>query len=281
MPADHGPTARHRRLAAELRRLRDAASLSPDEAAAAIGFSRSKLVKIETATVMPREHDVGLILGAYGGSDQALRLALLDLAKRIRERGWWAPFGDILQGSYAELEDAANRIRSWQPQLVPGLLQTRDYARVLIARGHTSDVRDIDRRLQVRMHRQTILAREAGPVLEVVLAEQALRHPIGGAGVMRAQLTALLDAVQRPSVSIRVVPTRVGWHPAIGQGPLVIFGFDSAADLDTAYVETIAGGHYIEEAGQVRHCTVMLESIRDVALSEAESEGLIATIVKE
>ncbi|WP_119731550.1 helix-turn-helix domain-containing protein [Thermomonospora amylolytica] len=280
---EQGPTTRQRRLAAELRRLREAAGLTIDQAASALGWPHSKLSKIETARQIPKIPDVEAILEAYGGTNEAIKLALLKLAREVRQRGWWAPYGDVLAGSYAELEFAADRIRMWQPQLIPGLLQTEDYARTIIAGGIPDQPAEVDRRLQVRMTRRVMLSKQNPPQLEFILAEEVLRRPIGGREVMREQLGALLVASSRPNVRIRVVPIAVGHYPSIGTGPLVLFEFDEGTvmNLDVAYQETMSGGMYIEDIAQVRACSVLYGRIADVALSEAESAALIRTTMKE
>lgn len=278
---EQGPTARQRKLAGELRRLREQAGLTPEQAAGLLGWSRPKLVKIETASKLPSVSDVERILDTYGPGEP-LRLALLKLARDVRQRGWWTSYSDVLTGSYAELEHAASRIRTWQAQIVPGLLQTEDYARTLI-RGHFPDLptEEIDRRVQARMTRHAMLARERPPRLECVLAEEILRRPVGGRDVMRGQLRALLFAVERPNVSLRVIPIECGHYPAIGAGSLVLFEFGSLVELSVAFMETIAGGRYEENLNEVRACTVMFERIADAALSEDESAGLIRTIAEE
>lgn len=280
MTTDWSPTARQRRLASELRRLRENAGLTPEQAAEALGWSRPKLVKIETAKRPPRVVDVGLILDTYGGTDEAVRLALMQLARDVRRRGWWAAYGDVLAGSYAELEDAASTIRTWQVQAVPGLLQTEDYARAIIRGGHPNDV-EADRRIQARMTRRALLARQNAPRLEVVLAEDVLRRPIGGAQVMRGQLEALRAAAGRPHISLRIVPLARGYYPTIGQGSMVIFGFPSPVDLSVAYLETLAGSVYVEDIAQVKRCNVTFDRIADAALSEEDSAALLAAIIEE
>ncbi|MFD0857055.1 helix-turn-helix domain-containing protein [Actinomadura adrarensis] len=281
MPAvEHGPTARHRRLAAELRRLREQAGLTPEVAAGVVGWSRTKLVRIETAKAMPSVADVERILEAYGGSSVA-RGALIELARDIRRRGWWASYDDVLAGSYAQLEDAADRIRMWQTEVPPGLVQDREYARTLIQGEFPNDPAEVDRRLQARMMRRARLARADAPEVDVIVAEEALRRPVGGPKVMAAQLSALLEEGQRSKISIRVVPIAMGYRPALGQGNMIIFEFRAALELDTAYVETPAGGMYIEDIAQVRACNVTLDRIGDAALSAEESALLIAAIREE
>ncbi|MER6817361.1 helix-turn-helix transcriptional regulator [Spirillospora sp. NPDC000708] len=280
MPSEHGPTARHRRLAAELRRLREQAELTPETAAGILGWSRTKLVRIETAKNLPTVPDVAHILETYGGS-AAVRAALLQLARDIRTRGWWTSYHDVLAGSYAELEDAADRIRSWQTEVVPGLLQTPEYARVLIEGEFPRDPAEVDRRLQARMTRRARLARTDAPTFEVLLAEEVLRRPVGGREVMIGQLAALLEAGRRAGTTVRVVPMAIDYRPALGLGSIVLFQFTAPLELDTAYVDTIAGGMYIEDIAQVARCSVTLDRISDAALPLKESVDLIAAIREE
>ncbi len=279
MPSEYGPTARHRRLAAELRRLRERAGLTPETAAGALGWSRTKLVRIETAVNLPRVVDVERILDAYGGND-AVNAALMKLARDIRQRGWWASYDDVFSGSFAQLEDAAASIDSWQTEVIPGLLQTEDYARAVLESGN-DDLAEVDRRLQVRMTRRVVLSRSNAPQFNAVIAEEVLRRPVGGPTVMRRQLQALLADAERPNVSIRVVPASLGNRPALGDGAIVIFAFAAPVELDVAYVETMGGGLYIEDIAQVQRCKVTFDRIRGAALPEDESATLIARIGKE
>lgn len=279
--SDDAPTTRQRRLAAELRKLREAAGHTQAQAVKLLGWKdRTKLVRIESGKQAPGLDEVERILEHYGPTDEAMRLALVQLARDVHKRGWWVAYGDIIDGSYVELEDAASRICTWQVQLVPGLLQTPAYARELVA-AEVDDADEIDRRVQARMTRRTLLDRADAPELNVVLAEEVLRRPVGGRPVMRQQLAALLREVERPNVSVRVVPLERGIYPAIGQGSLVLFQFAGPLDLDVAYLESIGGGMYLESIAQVRQCTVMFDRVADAALPVDESAALIADILEE
>ncbi|WP_067491970.1 helix-turn-helix domain-containing protein [Actinomadura hibisca] len=281
MTVETGPTARQRRLASELRRLRERAELTPEAAAGIIGWSRPKLVKIETARNIPTVADVVQILDAYGDMDDAVRLALLELARTIRRRGWWVAYEDVLAGSYVELEDAADSIKSWQVQVVPGLLQTPEYARALIKEHIPDDPEEIDRRVQARMTRKTLFARQEPPRVSVLLLEEVLRRPVGGPKVMLGQLTALREAAELPNVSIRVLPISVGQYPVIGEGAMVIFEFPSPLDLSTAYLETLAGGIYVENYIDVKRCNMAFDKLVDATLSEQDTIKLISDVIKE
>lgn len=280
MTSDYSPTVRHRRLANELRKRREHVGITAEDAASALGWSRTKLTRFETARTRPTPANVTEMLDLYGGVDEGLKLALTQLARDVRKRGWWSAYGDVLTGSFAELEDDASHIRSWQTQVIPGLLQTEDYARTLIAED-TPDETQVDRRLQARLHRRTLLLRQSAPELHVLIDEAVLRRPVGGTEVMKGQLEALLAARDRPNISIRVVPTSIGQYPALGDGSFVIFTFPRSADQDVTYLESVAGGIYIEDIEQVHRCSVTYQRIADVALHEEDSAALIAAIAKE
>lgn len=276
---ENSPTVRHRRLARELRQARETAGITMEQASAALGWSRPKLVRFETAKTRPQARDVAEMFGLYGG-DEALKLALMQLARDIRTRGWWSAYGDVLVPSFIELENDASTIRSWQVQLIHGLLQTPDYARAVML-ADVVDVAETNRRLQAREHRKAVLARADAPDLDFVLDEAVLRRPVGGSEVMRGQLRALLDAGDRPNVSVRVVPSSLGAYPSIGNGSVTIFAFPRAIDPDVAYVESFAGGTFVEDTTEVRRCSFELDRISEKALSEEETAAFIRSIIEE
>lgn len=280
MSSGNSPTVRHRRLAAELRRLRKHAELRPEQAAAALGWSRPKLVKFETARNAPTAADVAAMLELYGAPD-GYRTALIQLSRDVRKRGWWTAFDDVLPPSYAELEDDATEIRSWQVQEIPALLQTDEYALAVIRLIHPDDNEESHlRRLQARMARRAVLTRQSPPQLRVVLDESALRRPIGGPEAMRRQLIALLEAMERPHVHIQIAPTVNGDFPGI-DGSFVVLSFGGPIVLDVAYLKGVAGHIYVEDVEQVRRCAMKFDRISEAALPEAESAALIEILTKE
>ncbi|NDU73838.1 helix-turn-helix domain-containing protein [Actinomadura sp. DSM 109109] len=274
------PTVRHRRLARQLRQQREKAGLSMERAAAALGWSRPKLLRFETAKTRPKPSDVEEMLDLYGG-DEGVKLALMQLARDIRKRGWWSAFNDVLTGSFAELEDDATDIRSWQVQFIPGLLQTSDYALALIRILSPEDSEDVLlRRLQARMARRAILERENAPAFTVVLDEAVLRRAVGGPQVMARQLEMLVNAAAKPNISIRVMPISVGEHAGM-DGPFVALTFAGELDQDVVYLEGMGGEVYVEEVGQVTRCNVRFDRICEQALTEKDSVALIADIAEE
>jgi transcriptional regulator with XRE-family HTH domain len=281
MSPDHSaPTVRHRRLAAELRRLRESADLSPERAAAALGWSRPKLVKFETARTAPSANDVAAMLELYG-APQSYKIALTQLARDVRRRGWWNAFDDVLPPSYAELEDDAVEIRTWQVQEIPALLQTDEYALELIRLGEPDGGEEFHlRRLQARMARRTVLTRQSAPALRAVLDESALRRPIGGPDAMRRQLIALLEAMERPHVHLQVALTTKGDFPGL-EGSFVVLSFGGPILLDVVYLKGVAGDIYVEDVEQVRRCSGKFDRISAAALPEAESAALITSLIGE
>lgn len=236
--------------------------------------------------MMPRIEDVNAILSTYGGVDQGLKLALLELTRQIRQRGWWTVYGDVIDGSHAELEAAATHIRSWQAQVVPGLLQTEDYARTLIADyvrnvgGEDHDA-EIARRVEARMARKARLNRPDGPRFDVVMAEEVVNRLVGGPAVMKQQLKELRAAMDRPNTSLCIIPVAYGAYPDMGSGSMVIFDFPEATDLAVAFVESIAGSVYVEDIDQVRRCSTTFDRLTRAALTAEETALLLETKLTE
>ena len=273
------PSVRARRLARSLREFREQAGLGVTAAAARLGWSQGKVSHIESARNKPNERDVELMLNLYGvGSPD--REAILSLAREAEDRGWWTDYIDVLNGPYVALEDAAAEIGNWAPQVIPGLLQTQDYAREIIKAGELGEASDIERRLQARMVRQTLLTREDSPPnLHVVLDEAVLGRPIGGSAMMREQLHHLASEAERPNVTIQVLPQSAGTHCGL-EGSLIVLRFAEPADPDVAYAEGFFGVVYMESPQQVAHCRLAFERICEAALDPDDSLSLINAAAK-
>ncbi|MFC4588197.1 helix-turn-helix domain-containing protein [Sphaerisporangium corydalis] len=276
MSVTHSPTVRLRRLARELRKMREKSGLSPEGAAARLGWSRSKVSRVETGRTRASPSDVTQVCDLYG-ADSAVRAALVQLAKDVQQRGWWTAYADVFTGSYIGLEDEAAHIHQWEVQLIPGLLQTEDYARAVISAGRPDacDVEDVHRRVMARMARRTLLSRPNAPELYAVLDEGALRRPIGGTDLMCDQLEALLVSARRSNVTIRILPYSIGAHAGM-EGAFSILSFSEEVDPDVAYVEGTAGDVYVEGSEQVDRYKVAFARICDAALPPSESLRLIA-----
>lgn len=273
-----GPTVRARRLGQRLRSLRERAGLGADEAARRLGWSRPKLVRFETASVIPRPADAAAMCDLYGArSDE--RAMLVQLAGDAGQRGWWTAYDDVLTGSYVADEAMASRIRMWEPQLVPGLLQVETYAWAVIEAGRPGNPEDVQRRVMARMARRTLLAKPDAPELTAIMDEAVLRRPVGGAGVMREQLEELLRP--RPNVTVRVVPFAVGAFAGLEGGFTLLDFPDEAAFPTEVYAESIAGDLYPESAEQFVRINLAFERICEVALPPDKSATLIRQCIKE
>jgi transcriptional regulator with XRE-family HTH domain len=272
------PTVRQRQLGRELRELREARRLSADYVATQLGWSRPKVTRFETAATRPTTSDVERMIDVYGVSPDR-RARLLELAHEAQKRGWWVQYGDIT-GPYVPLEDAADSIRDFAVQLIPGLLQTQGYARAVIEAGRSADPAGIERLVRFRRARQVLLDRENPPDLDVIIAEPAFRWKIGSPDVMHGQRRALLEAAERPNVTIRVLPTSAGANAGL-DGPCVIFGFDDDDFPDVAYAAGQAGGNYVESRDEVERITLNWNDIADKALSVEQSATWIADFVEE
>lgn len=275
MTQPHSPTVRGRKLAAELRRLREEAGLTIDEAAGLLRFSRSKVSRIEGTKTKPSRADVITMLELYG--DGGRRAALLDLYENSWRRGWWQDYSDVFRGSYVAQEDDASSIHEWSPQLVPGLLQTEAYARAVTRASLRGDDAAVQRHVMARMTRAVLLGRTDPPAPElcVVIDEAALRRPIGSEDVMRGQRTALMDASHRPNVTIQVLPFGVGAHAGLG-GAFIVLGFADDIAPDIGYVETRIGDAYAEDAAAVRRLRLDFEDLQSAALTPEDSREFIA-----
>ncbi|SNT62546.1 Helix-turn-helix domain-containing protein [Streptosporangium subroseum] len=276
MSPTYSPTVRLRRLARELRKMREESGLGPEDAAARLGWSRSKVSRIETGRTRASAADVADACDLYGAGS-SVRAGLIQLAKEVRQRGWWTAYADVFTGSYIGLEDEATLIHQWEVQLVPGLLQTEDYARMVISAGRPQphDADDVHRRVMARMARRTLLSRPDAPNLCAVLDEGAIRRPIGGPELMRNQLEALLIAARRPNVTIRILPYSIGAHAGL-EGAFTVLSFAEEVDPDVAYVEGTAGDVYIESSDHVDRYKMAFARICDAALPPENSMGLIA-----
>lgn len=272
-------SVRARRLAHELKARRGHAGLSMEEAAAQLGFSYSKLNRFENARAIPSATDVGHMLDLYEAEAND-RDSLIRLARDAKARGWWEGWKGVFTGSYVALEDGAKKIREWEAQLVPGLLQTDSYARAVIEAGLPDrDSSDIDKRVQARMARKTLLSRQDAPDFEAIIDEAVLRRPIGGADVMREQLHALLAAGRRTNVTVRVLPLDSGVHAGLdGSFTHMEFGDHDPA---VSFAEDLLGERYVEDADGNRRIRLRYDLISEKALTAEDSAALITEIVKE
>lgn len=251
--ADRGPTVLRIALGGQLRKLRESKNITRDAAGEAIRGSHAKISRLELGRTGFKERDIRDLLTLYGVTDPEEREAFLDLARRANEPGWWHRYSDLLPswfGTYLGLEQAATKIRTYEAHLVPGLLQTPDYARAVVTLGYEDG--DTDRRVAFRQRRQEILHRADPPVIWAIIDEAALLRPVGGPRVHREQMEHLLDLTRLPNVTIQVVPFSAGAHAAAGSS-FTILRFAEAELPDIVYLEQLTSALYLDKVADSEH----------------------------
>ena len=279
-----GPTALRILLGSQLRRLRESRGVTREEAGHLIRGSESKISRMELGRVGFKERDVADLLTLYGVVDGQARAAVLDLVATANEPGWWHRFNDILPTwfqAYVGLEEAAIRIRTYEVQFVPGLLQTKEYARAVVTAGAAGlGPEEISRRVDLRLERQRLFDKPDGPVFWAVIDEAALRRPIGGAEVMRAQIEHLIDLMRQSSITIQVMPFSFGGHSAEG-GAFSILRFPDSDLPDVVYVEQLASALYLDKREDVDRYTEVMERLCAVSTTPDETIELLRAIAEE
>ncbi|MFD6415554.1 helix-turn-helix domain-containing protein [Streptomyces sp. NPDC060194] len=250
----NGSLVRRILLGSQLRRLRESRGITRESAGYSIRASESKISRMELGRVSFKSRDVEDLLTLYGVTDPADRGALLSLAKEANVAGWWHSYSDVLPGwfqTYIGLEGAAESIRSYEVQFIPGLLQTADYAHAVVTRGAPNlGAAEVERRVALRLERQKILVSERAPHLTCVLDEAALRRPYGDRDVMRGQLQHLIEISERANVTLQVVPFSFGGHAGEG-GAFTLLGFPESDLSDVVFLEQLTGALYIDKHEEV------------------------------
>jgi transcriptional regulator with XRE-family HTH domain len=274
------PTVAQRRLARELRRLRLDAGFTIEQAAEKLELSPSTISRMETAQVGVKRRDVRELLDLYEVTG-AQREHLLRLAGESRQHAWWHEFKDLPNLPLASLEAGAASIWQYSALLIPGLLQTEEYAREVLRKIRLDATRDdIERRLRLRMKRQALLTDENAPQFWAVLDEAVLRRRVGGRQVMQRQLERLIDATALPSVTLQVLPFASGGHAAM-DGEFTILKYPEPADPDVVFIENTGGDVYLEDPDVTRRYTSIFDHLRATALDPAESVRILAATKDE
>ncbi|WP_406297000.1 helix-turn-helix domain-containing protein [Embleya sp. NBC_00888] len=279
--ADTPPTVRRRRLAGELKRLREAAGLDQDAVAAALECDDSKISRIENARSGVRPIDLRKMLALYGVEDQAAVEAYVQLAKDSRQRGWWVQFHGALSAQFSAflgLESEATKVFSYEVTFLPGLLQVPEYTRALMMgnRG-SSDPNLLDERVAVRQRRQQLLER-SNFAFWVVVGEAALHHGVAPPAVRKAQLLALVEHAERPNVEIQVLPLGSGLYSAI-DSPFTLLHFGTG-DPPVVYEDTATGAVFVEAEDEVAVYDHAFHRLMAGALPPDESVQLIQRIAE-
>ncbi|MET9773141.1 helix-turn-helix transcriptional regulator [Streptomyces sp. NPDC006367] len=278
----HGPVVRRRKLGAELRALRTSAGITSGEAARLVGWHQSKVSRIETGTSGAKPADVRLLLDAYGVDDPQLR-ELLGLLAGSEDAGgrhhWWHAYRGVLPPTYRDfisLESQASAMRTLETTVVPGLLQTPEYARA-VTRAAVDGLTEerLDTLVEVRLARQDVLRSDPPLALNAVLDEAVLRREVGGPGVMSRQLDRLVEAARLPHVRLQVLPFSAGAHIGV-TGPFVIFSFPNVSDLDVVVLDHLTSSVYLERKEDLEAYTEAFDALQHHALSPEDSLDYIA-----
>ena len=284
-PADvAGPTVPRLLLGIQLHRYREAAGISPDQAGYEIRASRSKISRMENGQVRFKERDITDLLALYGVTDATTVAGLVALVRQANSPGWWSRYGDVMADwfeSYLGLEAAASVIRTFELQFVHGLFQTEDYARAVTMLGHTAaPAAEIDRRVSLRLQRQDLLNGSRPPQVWSVMDEGALRRPVGGAAVMRAQLKRLIEVAGLRHVTVQVVPFDRGGHAAAG-GSFTVLRFGEPDVPDVVYLEQLTSALYLDKRDDVDHYMEVMNHLSTEALTPAESTRFLTEIIRD
>ncbi|MFJ8646004.1 helix-turn-helix domain-containing protein [Streptomyces sp. NPDC093546] len=282
MASNVNPTVRRRRLGQELRRLRELKGMTAEEVAERLLVSQSKISRLENGRRSISQRDVRDLCGVYEVEDHRIVDSLMQMAKDSRQQGWWHAFGDIPYSVYIGLETDAASLRVYEPQVVPGLLQTRRYAEALITGAlPESSPADIEKRVNVRARRQDRIKEADQPLrLWAVIDEAALRRVVGDKQLMIEQLEHLVEQSQQPHVTVQVLPFDMGAHPGIS-GHYAILEFPDASDSSVVYIEGVTSDLYLEKPNDVQRYSVMYEHLRAQALNADQTRQFITDVMKD
>ncbi len=280
------PTAARRRLRLALRKARDGRGLTQEQVAASMDWSLSKVIRIESGTVGISTNDLRALLRLYEVRDDAEAREFLELARAARRRGWWTQFRDAIPPSFMEyigLEADASVHRYYQSYWVPGLLQTRAYARAMVigTAPHEVDEDQVVSMVEVRMKRQeAVLDRPDPAEIVAYLDESVIRRLIGGPAVMREQLIHLVTVARRPNTTIRMLPFAAGPHPAMA-GAVLIMEFPDESDDPVVYLENALSGEILERPDDMGIFYRAFEKLDALALDAEDSIELIKKVADE
>jgi transcriptional regulator with XRE-family HTH domain len=276
------PTVMRIVLGKRLGALREKAGVTRESAAAILDVTPLTIRRMENSEVSLKLPYVSLLLGAYGVAERESE-EFISLVKVANRPGWWHRYRDALPGwfsAYISLEDEAGLIRTYEPHYVPGLLQTEDYIRGVLAAGAHRDTAELERRVALRVKRQQLLTKPEAPILWILMEEAVLRRPVGDPDVMRAQLDHLIEATTLPNVTLQVMPFLLGPH--LGAfGPFHLFRFDLTDLPDIVYTENLTGAVYLDQRPDVAAYLEVLDNMSARAASVEETRTFLRVIRKE
>jgi transcriptional regulator with XRE-family HTH domain len=272
---------RRRLVGAALRRYRENLGHSLEDAALILQCDRSKISRIETGHRGIRTKELRELLTEYGVTEQG-QDALLAIARGIREHGWWEEYADVLPDAHRDyliIETAASEIITYQPQQVPALLQTEDYARAITEASPDIPAERKDKIVESVLARQQVILAERQPTVHAVIGEGALRQMVGGSHVMRSQLARLAHAAtDDPQVTIRVLPFTAGANAALGIGSPTLLRFFGAPGIGVVHLAGLVGGVCLEDPAAIAAYLGALTHVQASALTPAESAQLIRNL---
>lgn len=290
MTEETGSTVPRRQVGRLMRQLREQAGISLMAAAEELEFSRARMYRIEGGESPLRRVDVLAMCTMYGASEEITEV-LVALSRESKAKGWWHAYGDVVPDwfeLYVGMEQAARRLREYAPSVIPGLLQTREYAeRVFQANSDGDDHAAVENGVAVRLERQALLNRRKpkAPTLEVIIDEGVLRRTIGDTLGMQKQLAHLVNVSTKPNVSVRVLPLSAGPHIASSAGSFTILDFPAVGTASpeptTIYSENLTGALYLDKPREVETYIDTWAALEMIALDQAASDDLIGTIIKE
>jgi len=282
--AGGGPTVRRMLVGAQLRRLRTEQGISREQAGEAIRASEWKIHRLENGQVGFKDRDIVDLLALYGVTDAGEVEELLAMARDANTPGWWHQYGDLLPQwfrAFVDLESAATLIRIYEGQLVPGLLQTEPYMRAVMRGARLPEPSEAtERRIALRLMRQRLLTRPDAPHLWAVVDEAALRRPVGGRQVIRAQLERLIEAAELPNVTLQVLPFGAGAHPAM-VGAFSVLRFGDQELPDVVYVEHLTNALYLDRREDLDQYLHVMESICVRSAPPGKSAEILGKILIE
>lgn len=275
------PTARRRRLAIELKRLREESGLTCSQVGKELDWSSSKVSRMETGQGRVQASDVDALCRFYAIPEE-LRDLLKSLAKESKTKGWWHAHGDAIPAwfsVYVGLEQAVSNLRTYQAEFIPGLLQTDEYAAEQCRAWVDHTAEDISRMVDVRMRRQELLTGEDAPDLWAVIHQSALQHVVGSRQAMARQLERILEMSKLKNVTLQILPFDAGAYPTTGS--YTVLGFPEQEDPDVVYREGLTDSVYLEEPKDVALYAKAFDHLRALALSPQRSTSLITRLLEE
>ncbi|OAR25971.1 DNA-binding protein [Streptomyces sp. ERV7] len=275
------PTARRRRLAIELKKLREGSQLTCNQVGEALSWSGSKVNRLETGSGRVQPSDIDALCRYYGTSDE-LRELLMALAKDSKLRGWWQAHGTGVPrwfAGYVGFEQAASSLRQYQCEFIPGLMQSPEYTAELHLASNQMSAADFERAVKVRTERQSLLTKASAPDAWFIVHESVLRHVIGDRKLMRDQLERMLVVSELGNVTLQVLPFTAGTYPATGA--FTILGFPEQEDPDLVYRDGLTDATYLETPHDVGQYTKAFDNLRALASSPSQSTALIRRVMEE